>query len=377
MTDENAARVRGILAGGGADRIDWDFLLRSAAENSVLPLLARNLPGAAPGAFSAEQFDRLRKAARASGIQSLKLAAELICVLDLFRANGIAAFPYKGPVLAVQAYGDIALREFEDLDILLAQREMAAASELLGRLNYKPRYPWILSRDADAVLVPGEYSFEDPARGLIVELHTERTLRHFPVAPNFDELAKRLTTVALSGHEIRTFCAEDMLVLLCIHGSKDFWERISWIADVSEFLQSQPALDWDAVQRCAEGFGARRMLSLGLEMAARVVDAPVPPEILTAVRKDKEVQALADEVEERLFSPGAAGKTAGASFAYRRRIVPGRLAGWRYAVRLATAPAEEDWMMVKLPRVLTPLYFALRPLRLLRKYGAMSKASQS
>ena len=51
----------------------------------------------------------------------------------------------------------------------------------------------------------------------------------------------------------------------------------------------------------------------------------------------------------------------------------GFFAGWRYVVRLAVIPAEEDWAMMRLPRALAPLYIALRPLRLLRKYGAANR----
>jgi hypothetical protein len=50
-------------------------------------------------------------------------------------------------------------------------------------------------------------------------------------------------------------------------------------------------------------------------------------------------------------------------------MVRGMLAGWRYSLRLAVIPAEEDWEMVQLPGLLAPLYLALRPLRLLAKYG--------
>jgi len=45
------------------------------------------------------------------------------------------------------------------------------------------------------------------------------------------------------------------------------------------------------------------------------------------------------------------------------------MAGWNYASRLTLAPAEDDWLMLRLPRPLAPLYLLLRPLRLLRKYG--------
>jgi len=46
-----------------------------------------------------------------------------------------------------------------------------------------------------------------------------------------------------------------------------------------------------------------------------------------------------------------------------------RFDGWRYAMRLAVVPSEDDWEMMRLPRALAPLYVALRPLRLLQKYG--------
>ena len=64
----------------------------------------------------------------------------------------------------------------------------------------------------------------------MVELHTEITLRHFPIKPDLDVFIRNLATVCVSDRDIPTFTAEDLLPMLCIHGSKDFWERLSWIA---------------------------------------------------------------------------------------------------------------------------------------------------
>ena len=76
------------------------------------------------------------------------LTAELIKIMDLYRSQGIQAMPYKGPVLAVQAYGDVTLREFDDLDIVLRQRDMAKANDAIQGAGYRPRFPSI-SRPAD------------------------------------------------------------------------------------------------------------------------------------------------------------------------------------------------------------------------------------
>jgi hypothetical protein len=360
MTPRGAERIRALAAGG----IDWDLLLMAAAENSVLPLLASQLPALAGDLFQNEQLERLKSGARAAGIKSLQLSAELIRVIEALRGAEILALPYKGPVVAVQAYGDLALREFEDLDIILPQRDMARASEVMRGLGYEAKFPWIFSAEA---LVPGEYNFFDRARRVIVELHTELTLRHFPVAPNLDELARDGASVAIGGHNVATFGMEDTLVLLCVHGTKDFWERISWVADVAEFVQRNE-LDWQRVVRRAYAWKAERMLWLGLTLAARLLDAPVPAEIWKRIEDDAVALAVAREIGDRLVARSVRVRGAAESFHFRRQMIAGGLDSWGYGLKLATAPAEEDWMMVKLPRALAPLYVVLRPLRLFRKY---------
>jgi hypothetical protein len=360
-----AEEIRALAAGA----LDWDYLLAGAAENSVTPLLVRNLSGSAADIVPRDQMKRLADRARANTARCLILIAELIKIMDLFASEGIPAIPYKGPVIAAQAYGDVTLREFEDLDIVLRQRDMAKANEIVISLGYAPKFPWILSPGAASSLVPVEYSYRQESRHMMIELHTERTLRHFPVPPDLDDLARRSVPIALSGHEVGTFAPEDVLPILCIHGSKDFWERISWIADIAELVQAYPQLDWDAVLRRAGSWHAQRILYLGLALAAGLLDAPLPEEILARVRGDRVATRLAFGVIERLVSRESRTLDAPGRFRFRRRVIQGALAGWRYSIRLAVIPAEEDWEMVRLPRPLAPLYVALRPLRLLRKYG--------
>src|SRR5690348_4492471 len=246
---------------------------------------------------------------------------------------------------------------------------MPKANRLITSLGYRAKYPWTLSLEASASLVPGEYCYRNERRRIIIDLHTERTLRHFPLPPDIAALAERLVRVSLSGHVIETFGLEDGLSLLCIHGSKDFWERISWIADIAELVQAHPRLDWDQVIRRAESLRALRMLHLGLALAIRSFDLPLPGELLRRVEADEIAGVLAGEIELRIFHDGANSLGAGARFRFRRRMLEGIFEGWRYSARLTLLPAEEDWEMVRLPRALAPLYVALRPLRLLLKYG--------
>lgn len=349
--------------------LDWEYVLNEATEHSVAPLLDMNLRSTAPNAMPAAEQERLRLLCRANTVRCLFLAAELHKVLQIFREQGIVAIPYKGPVLAEQAYGNLVLRDFDDLDIILPQRDVPGAHEIMLGLGYQARFPRIASDRSANALVPGEYNYRDEKRRAMVELHTELTLRHFPVRPDLDRFAQRLVAVPVASQEVVTFAPEDLLSMLCVHGSKDFWERISWVADVSELVQRPPAFDWDAAFRTAESLGAGRMLNLGLELASQLLQAPIPTEIRQRTQSDTVAATLAREIVLRLSNRNAGHLTMGGRLRYRRRMVRGALTGWLYTARLAAAPAEEDWELLRLPKVFSPLYLALRPLRLLHKYG--------
>jgi len=78
---------------------------------------------------------------------------------------------------------------------------------------------------------------------------------------------------------------------------------------------------------------------------------------------------VAAEVHQRLLSRPFRTLDAAGRFHFRRRMLAGKFDGWHYAMRLAVVPSEDDWQMMRLPPALAPLYVALRPLRLLQKYG--------
>ena len=206
----------------------------------------------------------------------------------------------------------------------------------------------------------------------MVELHTELTLRHFPKVPDLEDFSNRLTFVKLNDREIPTFSVEDTLIVLSLHGTKDFWERLSWIADISELIQRYPNLDWSVTIDRAKVLRAERMLHVALLLATNLTETPFAEEIQRRLRSDRTANDLASEVWTGLMRQNYGSLNAKGRFNFRRRMLPGT-DGWRYAVRLSVVPAEEDYEMIRLPGILSPLYIALRPLRLLRKYGLNSR----
>ena len=195
------------------------------------------------------------------------------------------AIPYKGAVLAAQAYGDVTLRQFEDLDIILPHADLAKAHEAMLGLGYRPKFPWILSADVASSLVPGDYIYRCTMRDRRWSSCTRsEACGIFRCAPDLEDLGSELVPVSLSGHEIETFCAEDALAILCVHGSKHFWEKT--LLDCGYF-GNDPIASGSGLERGFPpgGFFSTRgrMLSVGLALAADLLGAPLPADVSARV----------------------------------------------------------------------------------------------
>src|SRR5262249_60545914 len=64
--------------------------------------------------------------------------------------------------------------------------------------------------------------------------------------------------------------------------------------------ESHRPLDWDAVLSLARRAGVRRMLGLGMLLAADLLQARVPEELQSLARSDRALQSLAARVGEGL-----------------------------------------------------------------------------
>lgn len=364
VSPETAARIRALTSAP----LDWRNVLAEAKGHSAIPLLARNLRPAPAGVVPPDVAAQLEFSARENAIRCLAHTSELVRIADLLASRAIRTLPYKGPVIAAQAYQDISARQFEDLDVILLQRDIVAADDAIRTLGYEPRFLSLHASDGHAV-VPGEYKYFHMSRQTILELHTEATLRHFPAAAPVEEYFERAVPVDLGGKSVNTFSPEDALGVYCVHATKDFWEKLIWSVDIAELLRTFPALDWDSVWRTSERLRAERMVHIGLALAAGILDAPLPREVRARVEGDSRAAALAGEIGRRVLGGDVPQRTAVERFRYRRETVPGFAAGWRYAIRLTLAPAEEDWARVGATSPGSAAHRAIRPFRLLRKYG--------
>jgi len=358
-------RLAGLLRSA-----DWARLLVLAEAHGVAGHLTACLRSLDEDLVPAEIRQTLVDRQRAQNFFTLRLTAELFCILDRFSSEGIGTLVVKGPVLAVQAYGDPAMRAYGDLDLLVRQRDIRRATELLSAAGFSPAVP--LSA-IDAGRIPGQYLFSKPDSKLIVELHNDLTLRYFPRRLPIEEFFARQIRVRIDAREAPALSVEDELVLICIHGAKHFWERLMWIADVAALVSRQTGIDWQRVADSAKEVEAQRMLHTGLRLASDLFKARLPDKVLAMVRADSVAAGLAEQTCKWLPAAGYAPPGLFERAAFRLRMRGGLIAAPAYLLRLSFLPTEEDWKEGGEASPHKFLDMIRRPFRLARKYGRDGK----
>lgn len=118
------------------EKIDWKYLIQTSARHKVMPLLYRSLNTTCPELVPKSILSQLRNFFYTNAQRNLFVTAELIKLLTLFQEHEIPAIPFKGPLLSVSVYGNLALRQFTDLDILIDSKNLLKAKALLLSQEY-------------------------------------------------------------------------------------------------------------------------------------------------------------------------------------------------------------------------------------------------
>ena len=341
----------------------WEETIKGARQHGILPILYSEL-AANRTVVPPMALELLRSEFERNAFHCFANAAELLNVLHAFEEAGIHAMPFKGVVLGASAYGDMTARSAGDLDVLIYYGDLRQATRILRGRRYELKTN-VLDDGSPEAEDNFEYHFERAEDGMVLELRwrLELTQPRYRHDLGMDWAWPRRRTVRLAGADVPNFDEVSGLLMLCMHGSKHEWTRLIWVCDVAKLIESEPGLDWDLAQREAKRVGLWRCLVLGVLLAQRIAGAQLPSDVLERFQKDRLSCRLADFIQNHILEePG--------------RMPKGRvpyhflLLGFRDRARVVLStsflrPTARDRAVVKLPKALEPLYYVIRPIRIL------------
>ena len=326
---------------------DWSVVAGQATRHSVASLVSWYLNQACPEGAPAPLGDQFRQNAG----RNLLLTAELLRLLEIFEAASIPLVPFKGPALAWSLYETPALREMSDLDVLVWPRDADLAIGLLRSHGYRPHFSCVdrrffaTNREMPLVREDGQVA---------VDLHWGLLPRYFPLDASV--FFERLAPVPIAGRQVPTFCPEDLLLFLCVHGSKHGWTSLAWLCDIARLLDRR-AVNWDGVLTRARANHVSRCLALGLSLARDLLGAAAPE-----LRRE----TLAATAREPLMNGSG-----DVSMRFQLALLERLTDKVRFCQGIL-APTPADFESLHIPASLFPVYYLARPLRLAAKHAGLA-----
>lgn len=361
LSDGEREWLRDAVHGG----LDWTGLVEVALAHSVTGLLDRGLREYCADLLPEDIDNALFVHKAALTKRNQELSNELVRVADALDRAGIEALSYKGPTLAMQVYGDLGLRSFRDLDMLIHWRDRVRVREVLRGLGYLDGAAGLSAWQLQAMhrCNGQEILFAESAE-IAVEPHWDLFPNTFAIDIDYGGLWRRSQYLAFESGDVRCLSKEDMILVACLHGAKEQWWRLNWVCDVAESVANttDAPIFWRTLVERARSQNCLRALLVGVGLANRLFGVQLATELRHAIAADRRIEPLLDFVTGQKIDPTHPGPPDSLARISQLRfeIHEGVRRKLLYVLRTLFAPRPVHIGMMALPPRIDFLYYLVR-----------------
>jgi len=271
---------------------NWDTFIDLAYEHGIFPLVFKTLKQH-NSLLKEDLFQELQSINIDIVKENMMMTLELTKITKLLDENGIKAISIKGPVLSQLAYGDIALRQYTDLDILVQKADLKKVYLILSKYDYTSKYPKSFFDSDKCINVEKDVTLINNKKDISVEIHWELFEKKYNM---FSQLIvnENLQSISINNNVISTLSNEVYLQYLSIHGSKHMWERIEWIKDIDLLIRTQN-IDIDNLPSLNN-----KAVLLGLYMTNKIFNTPLSTKIVSLIQ-NQSLDALFEKIVENIW----------------------------------------------------------------------------
>lgn len=296
---------------------------------------------------------------------NMLLTSELIKIMKLLEENDIKAIAFKGPTLAQLAYGDITLRQYVDLDILVDEKDVEKAYSFFCKMSYNTEIDKIFLSNKLYIEKNSDIQFLNEKKSILVELHWKLFREQF-YSNRLDYYIKNSNNLTLNNHSINILSNEILLIYLCMHGSKHCWERIEWIADIDRLIRIDNNLDWDFISKYSKIELSFIMVALGLSLSKKIFGTPIPITIDNSNNIDFLINTVFLNYKIKINDGEL--KNNFKSFKFHFHLNDTNILKMKFLIKTFISLKVEDILYFNISKRYHIFYYILRPIRLIKKY---------
>lgn len=361
---------------------DWEEVFQRVCSNGLLGLAQHCLAQATRRDYPPQAFrQHIHAAQRLNAMRMLLMHRKVHAVLAHLDRSGPDWMVVKGMAVAYSVYPDPTLRSFNDLDLLVRERDWSAMHRALCGMGFTPEKDW---PDPPPKLTPQAVLYEmkywHPEMGLLVEVHYDDILNAGLASRDVEGFWRRATRIGTEGIPINVMSLEDQLVHLCAHAHYHGYTRLNWLSDIACIVRDHgAAIDWECVLATVRTEEAHVSVYYSLSVLERLLGVGAPCGVMGALRPDGVRRWFHERYmpEKCIVSLQPMGRP-DFSFYFQplfKRLLPDLLVmgrrreKLRYLCRLLLPP--RDWLLyyyqLNDTRML-PLHYVLHPLKLAYHY---------
>ncbi len=281
--------------------MDWDYILKNAMDHNIFQFIYFNLKDTSiiPKHFKLllESHFNFRKTRTKIMINNYKV------VLSKLHVGGVKVILLKGVYLSKKTYADVGLRSFADMDILIHEKDLEKAFEILKGLGYTQsefdsttgellplseerldgyekelqHFGEFIKLEREPILLP-----------LAIDVHHRLNTVFDSFSFNVNDLLERAVLDNIDDIPVYRMCNEDFLTHLCSHlywhtqSLRDILDgedsRLSSYVDIREFIKSNN-IDWKLMFERAKQTNLDTLLSYVLYHCQLIFGDVVPNEV--------------------------------------------------------------------------------------------------
>jgi len=348
----------------------WQIFLDICRAHAVRPLVRKTLASTGWAQIPNEVRCALEEFTARNRRRNTLLSLETVRIITLLKSRGVQAATFKGPLLSEHLYGDLTLREFVDVDILVNSPDAALAEGLLSQSGYDKGNS---GEDPEYLAQSGQVAFLRRDAPYGIDLHWKLAPFGMPLPFSDAEIQAGLQELTVAGTPVPTLSWNHLALFLAFHGAKERWRLLKWICDFSRLYVARPELDWELLRQQA----ASTHCSRNLLVAARLCEAlgfDAPPSLLSAARRNPSVDRLVQRILRKLVHPQP--ETELSEFIDTLLTAERVRDKVRLTFALLTTLTVSDFRAIRLPRQLRGLYYMVRPVRLAAKVTGLTILGQ-
>jgi hypothetical protein len=358
------------IAAAADQSLDWLKAIDLAYGHGLSPILScqlqRHAAGRVPDSIRLCLIERFRT----HTVRNFALTRELLEILSLLEKSDVDALAFKGPLLSQQLYNDVSLREFEDVDILVAATKASTVIALLSAQGFEPQFVLTRQQFARFQRSTSQMGLYHVAKGVLVEVHWALLSPGYSFSPAVHMAWDAIQSVSIAGRSIKTFSSERQLLFSCLHQAKHNWSRLGWLTDLAALIRHAPKMDWQQIQKHAGSFGTARMIRVNLRLVQRLFEVSLPGTVTEWVENDVCSAKITEKILKRLLlGDTTAGQPTLSDSLFRASMesLADRAFYWFDNV---LRPTPLEWALLPLPDRLYPLFYPIRIGRLVCKHTA-------